>query len=147
VLEQPAFALQAAGVAGEGAALADHAVAGDDDRDRVAAVGEADGAAGARHAEAGGELAVAGGGAERDRAQRAPHALLERGTAGTDREQVERARLAREEGGERVADRARNVAVAKRSAQQPPHARLVVGVVERTQRAVAIADHQQRSQR
>ena len=51
-LEEQLLALEAAGVAGEGAVGADDAVARDHDRDRVAAVGEADGArGGVGHAE------------------------------------------------------------------------------------------------
>src|SRR5918998_6712654 len=42
VLEQGALGVQAAGVAGERPVGADHAVAGDDDRDLVAAVGPPD---------------------------------------------------------------------------------------------------------
>src|SRR5690349_17841856 len=41
-VEQGSLAVEATAVAGEGAVGADHAVAGDDDRDRVAAVGGAD---------------------------------------------------------------------------------------------------------
>ena len=47
VLEQAALAVQAAGVAGQRAARADDAMAGDDQRQRVAAVGGADRAGGA----------------------------------------------------------------------------------------------------
>ena len=49
--EQRGLALQAAGVAGEGAVAAEHAVAGHDHRDRVAADGGADRAPGGRRAE------------------------------------------------------------------------------------------------
>src|SRR5262245_48284950 len=45
-LEQRLLALDAAGVPGQGAVGSDHPVARDDDRDRVAAVGESDGPGG-----------------------------------------------------------------------------------------------------
>src|SRR2546430_835013 len=61
VLEQPALAVQATAEAGQLAARPDHTVAGDDDGDRVLAVGGADGAGGARAAETARQLAVAGG--------------------------------------------------------------------------------------
>src|SRR5258708_36848244 len=58
VAQQPALALQAAAEAGEGAVGADDAVAGDDDRDRVGAVGQPDRAHGLRLPDGGGELAL-----------------------------------------------------------------------------------------
>ena len=61
--EQPLLALEAAAVADQGAGLADHPVAGDDDADRVAAVGEPDRAGRLRQADAQRERAVALGGA------------------------------------------------------------------------------------
>src|SRR3989442_1214283 len=89
VLEQPAFAIQAAAEAGQLAARPDHAVTGDDDGDRVLAVGGAHGASGARVAEAPRQLAVARGGAVGDGAEEVPHLLLE-GRAGRVERQVER---------------------------------------------------------
>ena len=78
-LEQELLALQPAGVAGEGAVGADDAVARDDDRDRVAAVGQADRArGGVGAAEAVRDLAVRRGLAVADLAQLAPDPLLER---------------------------------------------------------------------
>ena len=47
--EQPLFAVEAGGVAGEGAAAADYTVAGDDEGDGVVAHGAADGTGGHRH--------------------------------------------------------------------------------------------------
>lgn len=54
VVEEPAFAGEASGVAGELAASSDDAVAGDDDGDGVGAICQADGAAGGGAAEVGG---------------------------------------------------------------------------------------------
>src|SRR6266540_2850641 len=76
-VEQPALAVEPAAVAGEGAGGADDPVAGKDDRERVAAVRQADGAAGARPAEPGGDAAVAGGVAVGDLGQQLPDAPLE----------------------------------------------------------------------
>src|SRR2546426_10442660 len=80
VLEQPALAVQAAAEAGQLAARADHAVAGDDDRDGVLAVGRTDRARGADVAEATSQLAVAHRRAVGDGAQGAPDAPLKRRT-------------------------------------------------------------------
>src|SRR5262245_30390895 len=66
----------AARVAGQVPVGADHAVAGDDDRDLVAAVGAADGAR--RAVELPGDLAVRGGLAVGDLAEPGPDGLLER---------------------------------------------------------------------
>jgi len=89
VVEQPALAGQAAAVAGERAVGADHAVAGDDDADRVAAVGQAHGAGGCGTAELLGERAVRRGGAVGNCLQRLPHLLVE-GRADRGEPQVER---------------------------------------------------------
>src|SRR2546426_12573681 len=89
VLEEPAFAIQAAAETCELAARADHAVAGDDDGDRIPAVGRTDCARGADVAQATRQLAVAHGRAERNGAQGAPHAPLTR-RAGRVQGQVER---------------------------------------------------------
>src|SRR5438128_3691904 len=78
VLEEPALAIQAAAETRELAARADHAVAGDDDGDRVPAVGRADCAGGADVAQATRQLSVAHGRAVRDGAQGAPHPPLKR---------------------------------------------------------------------
>src|SRR5918994_2772204 len=85
-LEQDALALEPAAVAGEGAVRADHAVARHDDRDRVAAVGEADGADLARVAERERERAVGGRLAIRDAEQQVPDAALEGGPGGAQLE-------------------------------------------------------------
>src|SRR5438477_10429987 len=58
VLEQPALAGEAATVAGETLVGADHAMAGDHDRDRVLVVGETDRARGLRLADPFGDLSV-----------------------------------------------------------------------------------------
>src|SRR4051794_8933349 len=76
VVEQCPLGSEAAGVPRERAVGADHAVAGDDDRDPVAAVGAADRSRDA--AELARELAVGGRLAVRDRAQAGPDRELER---------------------------------------------------------------------
>ena len=76
MLEQRALGVEAAGVARERAVGADHAVAGDDDRDLVAAVGAADRAGDA--ADLARELAVGARLAVRDLAQLGPDVELER---------------------------------------------------------------------
>ena len=60
VVDQPRLAVEAAAVAGQRSGRSDHAVAGDDDRDRIGAVGGADGARGAGRAERLRDRAVAG---------------------------------------------------------------------------------------
>src|SRR3989442_4320956 len=89
VLEEPAFAIQAAAETGELAARTDHAVAGDDDGDRVLPVGRTYCAGGADVAQATSQLAVAHGGAVRDDEEGAPHAPLKR-RAGRVQGKVER---------------------------------------------------------
>src|SRR3954464_5642465 len=77
-LEEGLLALDAAGVAGEGAVGADHPVAGDDDRDGVAAVGQADRAGGGVGlAEPLRDRAVRRGVAVADLEQLSPDGLLE----------------------------------------------------------------------
>src|SRR5205085_5815144 len=77
-LQQGLLALDAAGIAGEGAVGADHPVARDDDRDRVAAVGQTHGSGGGvGAAEALGDLAVRRGVAVADQEQLGPDGLLE----------------------------------------------------------------------
>ena len=56
--EQPTLAMQAAAITGEALVRADDAMAGQDDRDRIGAVGGADGAHGFRQADFRGERAV-----------------------------------------------------------------------------------------
>src|SRR3954447_19517216 len=76
VFEQCALGVEPAGVARQRAVGADHAVAGDDDRDLVAAVGPADGAGDA--AELARDVAVGARLAVGDPAQRVPDLELER---------------------------------------------------------------------
>src|SRR5436190_18021589 len=76
-LEQGLLAFDAAGVAGERAVGADHAVARDDDRDGVRAVGEPDRTGGGVGlAETSGDLAVRRGVAVADLGQLVPDRLL-----------------------------------------------------------------------
>jgi len=77
VVEQATLEGEAAGVADELARGADHAVTGDDDGERVLAIGGTNGAGGGRLADGGGKLGVAEGLAEGDSAQGGPDALLE----------------------------------------------------------------------
>ena len=65
---------------------ADHPVAGDDDRQRVGAVGGADRARRRGLADAARELAIGDRGAERDLAQRCPDAQLEGGAGRAERQ-------------------------------------------------------------
>ena len=85
VLEQMILGLQSAGKAGQSAVAAEHAMAGRDDRDRVAAVGGADRARRLGPADLARDLAIAAGLAERNRQQRGPHALLEIGAVEIER--------------------------------------------------------------
>src|SRR2546427_7852580 len=80
VLEQPAVGVKPAAEAGQLAARAHDAVAGDDDRDGVLTVGRTDRASGADVAEATSQLAVAHRRAVGDGAQGAPDAPLKRCT-------------------------------------------------------------------
>src|SRR5438094_3219837 len=89
VLEQPAFAVQAAAEAGQLPPRPDHAVTGNDDRNWVFAVGGAHSAGGAGVAEPAGQLAIARGGAVGDGAEQIPHHTLER-RAGRVERQIER---------------------------------------------------------
>ena len=74
--EQQALALQAAGVAAQAAGAGEHAVARDDDRDRVGAQRAAGGAKGGRRAGGDRHVLVRARGAERD-----PRALLQHAAA------------------------------------------------------------------
>ena len=85
-IQQVGFHAQTSGIADQCARAADHAVAGDDDGDRVAVVGHAYRAAGRRAADLRRDLAVGAGLAIRDRPQGLPHGLLERSAGGRQRE-------------------------------------------------------------
>src|SRR5262249_32620354 len=104
VLQQPALAVEAAAIAGERAVLADHAVAGHDDRDRIAAVDHADRAHRVGTADGLCELAVAPGGAGRNPAQRRPYLPLEHRAAAVDGNVVESREVAAEIGAKAVAN-------------------------------------------
>src|SRR5262245_55829079 len=78
VPQEPALSFQPAAVFHQRAAGADQAVAGQDDADRVGAVGVADGAHRAWRVETGRERAVAQRGACGNVRQRLPDLLLER---------------------------------------------------------------------
>src|SRR4051812_39643725 len=76
VLQEPALAREAAGVAGERAVGADDAVAGDDDADRVQVIGEADGPGAIWVADVFRLLAIGARFACRDAAECGPGTLL-----------------------------------------------------------------------
>src|ERR1700730_14507355 len=76
MFEEPLLAFHTAAVAGEGAVGSDDAVTGNDDSDGIGAVGETDGADWGGAADAAGELAVGGGGAERNLSQSLPYLTL-----------------------------------------------------------------------
>jgi len=79
--EQPSLGVCPGREAGERAVGPDHAMAGDDDRNRIAPVGRADRAGLAGVAEAPGLLAVADRLSVRDLPEHPPHSLLERRAA------------------------------------------------------------------
>lgn len=105
MLQQPALALDAAAIAGQRAAAADEAVAGDDEADGVEGIGEADGAGRVRPVEQRRDLAVAAGLARRYRAQRFPALLLKSRPAAVDRDRIERGEVAVEIGPDGVGRR------------------------------------------
>src|SRR2546426_4624735 len=92
VLQQPTLAVQAAAEAGQLAARADHAVAGDDDRDGVLAVRCPDRTRRSDVAQAARQLAVAHGRAVGDGAEGVPHLALEIGPRGVEGQFERRAR-------------------------------------------------------
>jgi len=94
-VEQVLLAFQAAAVAGEVTRGSDDAVAGHDDADRVASIGQADRPGGAGASDPLGELAVGPCFAVRDLPQSGPHGALKRGTDEIHR-QVELGALAAE---------------------------------------------------
>lgn len=97
--QQKRLALHAAAVAGQPPACAEDAVAGDDDGNRVAPVGEAHRPRRAGAAEASGEVAVGAGCAVGDGAEGVPDSRLERGSDGGEG-QSEVGQRTREVGGE-----------------------------------------------
>src|ERR1051325_4535384 len=89
VLEQPALTLQPAAEAGQLPFRADHAVTGNDDGNRVGAVGGANGTGRFGIAQAPGELTITRCDTEGDLAQQLPYAELEVRPPGLER-QIER---------------------------------------------------------
>ena len=149
--DQPAFAVEAAAIAGQGRVGADHPVAGHNDGDRVGAVGEPDGAAGGGAADALGEVAVADRRAGRDAAQFGPDLALERCAAGLHRQTVECGEIAVEIGLEYGTGRSgvsggREGIGAVMQPQQAMQAGLVVVEVERAEGG-AVGDEQDRADR
>src|SRR5262249_7039826 len=93
--EQEALALEPARVAPQPSVLADHAVARDDDRERVATHRLADATGHPAAAQTGRQLAVRHGLAERNGPEQRPHPLVE-GVAARRRPQLEARAIARE---------------------------------------------------
>src|SRR5437899_2352534 len=108
-LEQQRLALHAPAIAAEVAALPHHAVAGDDEGDRVHGARPSDRAYRARPADGACHVRIAPGRADRDQPQRVPYALLERRAAHVhgQLEARPRAREMREPGGEPSLERPR----------------------------------------
>src|SRR6516165_8470819 len=89
VVEEPALAVETAAVAGQRTIRANDAVAGDDDRDGVGAVGEAYSADGRRTTDVLRDFAVRSRGAAWDSAERAPYILLKVCADGLHRNRVD----------------------------------------------------------
>ena len=96
MVEEPAFAFDAAAVAGERAICSDDAVAGEDDGDGIGSIGGADGADGGWMADPFGELAVGGGCAAGDGAEGLPDFSLKRSAGGFDGDVVDGVEVAGE---------------------------------------------------
>src|ERR1700736_1311962 len=92
MVEEPLLGGQPAAESSQRAVGSDDARAGEDDADRIRAVGGAEGARGLRDAERGLLLAIAGRGAERDTSQRPPGCELEARALQVEREIERRAR-------------------------------------------------------
>lgn len=86
LLEQGALAFEAPAVAGQVAVLADDAMAGNDDGDRIRRAGASDGANGSGLADGARDLGVRARSAVRDAAKLVPHAALERGGLHVERQ-------------------------------------------------------------
>jgi hypothetical protein len=79
--EQRSFPIETSAIPGEASAGTDDTVARNNDRDRVVAVGQADGASGARSADLFCNLTIGPGLTERDRQQRLPDSPLKLGAS------------------------------------------------------------------
>lgn len=84
--EQAAFPLEAPSVAPELSRGAERAMAWDDDRDRICAIGSADGATGARPSDTSRDFGVRAGLAAWYRAELLPYTPLKRGAADIERQ-------------------------------------------------------------
>ena len=111
MFEQPALALEAAGVAGQSTVGADHTVTWDDDRNRIAVVRHAHRPRRLWSADAIGKLPVADDRAGRDTAQLTPNACLELGACDVDLDGPERVETAVEIRSQRSCDASRIVAI------------------------------------
>src|SRR3954451_20003619 len=81
-----ALAVEAAGITAERAVAADHAMAGNEHRDMIVAIGGADRTNGGGLADGGRDLGITAGLPERNLAQLAPNLLLERRAGDIDRQ-------------------------------------------------------------
>src|SRR6185436_14242985 len=102
--QEPSLTVEAAAVAGQRAVRADDAVTGDDDRDRVGAVGGPHGTDRRRLADAPRQFAIRNGGAGRDAAQRLPDRLLERRAIEFRGNRIERGEVAAKVPPQRLGD-------------------------------------------
>lgn len=102
--KEPALAPESTSVAGERGVPADQAVAGNDDRYRVLAIGSPYRARRRRVPEGSGENPVAPGTARSDAAQSLPDSALERRPAGVDRDTVERREVSGQVGADPCAE-------------------------------------------
>src|SRR6185295_15266238 len=125
--EQQALLVEPAGIAAERPVAADHAVARDEHRDMVVAVGRADRSDRGRLADRRRDLGIAAGLARRDLAQLAPHRFLEGGAGDVDRQVGHRRRMLdrRERAFDQLLEAA-GVLDDRGLGEQPPQRRLAV---------------------
>jgi hypothetical protein len=152
VFEEPAFAIEAARIAGKRCVGADHAVTGHDDRNRILRVRVTYGAAcRERHADAPGQLPVRDRGAGGNAPQFFPHARLKRRTAGVDGERVDGSDVSTKVCAQRAGRAARIVrfaqfVVAVTGREKSRHAMVVAAKVEGAEGAT-VGDDQNRADR
>ena len=144
VRQQPALAVEPAGITPKIAVAGDHAVAGNDDRNRIGGIGRADvdRRAGIVESEVTGELAVARRAPDRNPSQRRPDAALELVTGRRRDDRVEHSEVAVKPGLQRPGDGCRRFAVDDLGIGEPaPQAAAqmgtAVGEIERAARSMA----------
>ena len=144
--QKAALGLEASGVPSQRARRSDHAVARDDDRERVASDGSTDGTSRAwPHAEVGGDPAVSDGRAVGHSRQRGPYPFLQ-GGAGSRQLQVERRPLPGEVLGKLRAGAVDDAAGAV-PARRPSRAPLMVREIQAAEPIGIVRDEQQRAER